>query len=265
MRTGPIIAIAVAILAAFAVAQDGNGQQTPPPARPADLAQGAGGPGANSGPAATVEGSTPQPVDQMAGTGIPEGSDPAASFANDIISAARAQVGVTTIHDPRYVGLDFPGGDVPPDRGVCTDVLIRALRDGADIDLQLTINRDMKSDFAAYPRNWGLSRTDANIDHRRVPNLETLLRRLGAEVAPTTDPADFLPGDIVTMMLPRNLPHILIVSDKRALDGARHLVIHNIGRGTQEEDALFAYPHTGHFRLAGDALSELRRLGQLEY
>lgn len=260
MRTGPVIAIAVAILAALAVAQNGHGQQTPPTPRPPGLAQGVG-----DGSAATVDGSASHPVDQIAGTRISEGSDPAASFANNVVSAARTQLGVTTIYDPSYVSLDFPGGDVPADRGVCTDVLIRALRDGAAIDLQLAVNRDMKSDFAAYPRNWGLSRTDANIDHRRVPNLETLLRRLGAEVAPSTDPADFLPGDIVTMMLPGNLPHVLIVSDKRAGDGTHYLVIHNIGRGAQEEDALFAYPHTGHFRLAGDAQSELRRLGQLEY
>lgn len=143
-------------------------------------------------------------------------------------------------------------------------MLIRALRDGAHIDLQLAVNRDMTQHFAAYPRNWGLTRPDPNIDHRRVPNLATLLRRLGAERPASTDPADFLPGDIVTMMLPGNLPHILLVSDRRNADGIP-LILHNIGRGTLEEDALFAYPHTGHFRPEGPALAELRRLGQLQH
>lgn len=182
-----------------------------------------------------------------------------------IIAAARAQVGVTTVYDPAYVRLDHPGGDVARDRGVCTDVLIRALRDGAQIDLQLAVNRDMTANFAAYPKIWGLARPDPNIDHRRVPNLATLLRRLGAARPASTDPADFQPGDIVTMVLPGNLPHILLISDRRSADGARPLVLHNIGRGTREEDALFAYPQTGHFRLEGAALVELRRLGQLEY
>ncbi|MFV0409589.1 MAG: DUF1287 domain-containing protein [Paracoccus sp. (in: a-proteobacteria)] len=181
-----------------------------------------------------------------------------------IIAAARTQIGESVHYDPAYVSLEFPGGDVARDRGVCTDVLIRALRDGAHIDLQLVVNRDMKADFDAYPKIWGLTRTDANIDHRRVPNLATLLNRLGAELPAGDDPADFRPGDIVTMMLPGNLPHILLVSDRMAEDGTP-LVIHNIGRGAQEEDALMRYPHTGHFRLEGEALAGLRRLGQLQY
>lgn len=229
MRAGPAIAVAIAVLAAIAVARQGNGQPVSGEAMPAAAVQ--------PGSAAEI---------------------------GKIIQAARDQVGVTVIYDPAYVGLDFPGGNVPADRGVCTDVLIRALRDGASIDLQLAVNRDMKANFAAYPDNWGLSRTDANIDHRRVPNLATLLHRLGAALPASNDPADFLPGDIVTMILPGNLPHILVVSDRRAADGTP-LVIHNIGRGAREENALFAYDHTGHFRLEGPALAELRRLGQLEY
>lgn len=214
----------------------------PPPVRP--------------GPSPALAPASPGPSPAPA----PASSDEIAA----IIAAARAQIGVTTRYDPAYRRLDYPGGDVPKDRGVCTDVLIRALRDGARIDLQLAVNRDMTRNFAAYPRNWGLTRPDPNIDHRRVPNLATLLRRLSAERPPSTDPADFLPGDIVTMMLPGNLPHILLVGDRRSAKGIP-LILHNIGRGTQEEDALFAYPHTGHFRPEGSALAELRRLGQLQY
>lgn len=267
MRTAPCIMVLVGVTVAIMIAGEGRSQglALPPPARPASITidAAAADPADDAAPGQDASSS----VDSAAGREADaEASQPdLPPFTAPLISSARAQVGVTRHYDPSYVSLDYPGGDVPRDRGVCTDVLIRAMRDGAAIDLQLAVNRDMKANFAAYPRNWGLSRTDANIDHRRVPNLATLLRRLGAELPPDEDPAAFLPGDIVTMMLPGNLPHILLVSDTRSRDGARPLVIHNIGRGTQEEDALFAYPHTGHFRLSSDALAELRRLGQLEY
>ncbi len=138
----------------------------------------------------------------------------AAQETTTLISAARDQVGVTVIYDPAYQSMAFPGGDVAPERGVCTDVVIRALRAGWGIDLQLAVNRDMKANFSAYPKQWGLKSTDRNIDHRRVPNLQTLLSRMGADLPGTSDPADYQPGDIVTWMLPGNLPHIGILSDR---------------------------------------------------
>lgn len=173
-----------------------------------------------------------------------------------LVTAARGQVGVTTQYDPAYTRLDFPGGDVPVQRGVCTDVVIRALRESAGIDLQLAVNRDMKARFASYPKNWGLKRPDANIDHRRVPNLIAFLDHLGARIS-----GDYLPGDIVTSVLPGNLPHVMIVSDRPAPSG-RPLVIHNIGRGAREEDMLTAYSETGHFRLTPDVRARLAKLGR---
>lgn len=178
-----------------------------------------------------------------------------------LIAAAEGQVGVTHIYDGSYVALNFPGGDIAPSRGVCTDVIIRALREGLSIDLQLAVNRDMSRNFPAYPANWGLSRPDRNIDHRRVPNLARLLERLGAARPISTDPADFQPGDIVATMLPGNLPHILIVTHRASADGQRPLIVHNIGAGTRVEDRLFEYPITGHFRLTPEVLSQLRDLG----
>ena len=183
----------------------------------------------------------------------------AGSEPSRLTEAARDQVGVTVTYDPAYVTLDFPGGDIPRDRGVCTDVVIRALRDGWGIDLQLVVNRDMKADFAAYPGLWGLSKTDRNIDHRRVPNLQTLLARVGAEVPLEDGPAPYLPGDIVTWKLPGNLDHIGIVSDRRSGDGTP-LILHNIGRGAQEEDILFAYPITGHYRIGKAEAERLKSL-----
>ena len=183
----------------------------------------------------------------------------AGSEPSRLTVAARDQVGVTVSYDPSYVALDFPGGDLPRDRGVCTDVVIRALRDARGIDLQQAVNRDMTADFAAYPALWGLSGTDRNIDHRRVPNLATLFTRIGAALPLDDGPAPYLPGDIVTWMLPGNLAHIGIVSDRRTPEGTP-LILHNIGNGAAEEDILFAYPMTGHFRIGAEQVARLADL-----
>jgi uncharacterized protein YijF (DUF1287 family) len=165
-----------------------------------------------------------------------------ADAALDLVAAARSQVGVTTIYDPQYQKLAYPLGDLPIERGVCTDVVIRAFR-GLNIDLQQLVHEDMTRHFKAYPQSWGLARPDANIDHRRVPNLATYFTRRGMAL----EAGDYRPGDIVAWMLPGNLPHIGIVSDRIGASG-RPLMIHNIGAGAAEEDMLTAYPITGHFR-----------------
>jgi len=164
-----------------------------------------------------------------------------------LIKSARTQIGVTLIYDGSYQRLEFPNGDVPRLRGVCTDVVIRALRDAHRLDLQAKVNADMKAHFASYPKIWGLSRPDSNIDHRRVPNLITFFKRHGAAVPMTDNPQDYLPGDIVTWMLRPGTPHIGIVSDKVDPQSGNPLIIHNIGWGTRENDILFAYDMTGHF------------------
>jgi uncharacterized protein YijF (DUF1287 family) len=171
-----------------------------------------------------------------------------AQDAAALVRAARAQVGVTVTYDPAYVRLAYPGGDVPMDRGVCADVLVRALR-RLGPDLQVLVHEDMRRNFAAYPRAWALRAPDANIDHRRVLNLETYLRRRGFALRGSFVPSDYRAGDIVTWRLPGNLPHIGIVSDRKAADGSgRPLLIHNVGRGAREEDVLFAWTQAGHFR-----------------
>jgi uncharacterized protein YijF (DUF1287 family) len=164
-----------------------------------------------------------------------------------IVAAARSQIGETKTYDPAYTTLGYPGGDVAKDRGVCTDVVIRALRKSLRADLQKLVHEDMRRHFAAYPRNWGLARPDPNIDHRRVPNLQTYFTRRGMSRQIGKTAADFLPGDLITCTVPPRLPHIMIVSDRTRADGAP-LVIHNIGRGTVEEDRLFSFPRTGHYR-----------------
>lgn len=160
---------------------------------------------------------------------------------------ARKQIGVTVHYDPDYTVLPYPGGDVPRERGVCTDVVIRALRE-LGLDLQKAVHEDMRGNFAAYPKLWGLKRPDRNIDHRRVPNLQTYFRRRGWELPVSDKAADYLPGDIVTCRIDAALHHIMIVSDRKASDGVP-FIIHNIGAGTQEEEGLFFFPLTGHYRI----------------
>ncbi len=164
-----------------------------------------------------------------------------------IIQHARSQTGVTRFYDPSYVKLNYPGGDVSAERGVCTDVIIRALR-AAGVDLQKEIHEDMKLHFDKYPKLWGLKKPDSNIDHRRVPNIVTFLKRRGKEIAVTNRGADYLPGDIVVWRIPGDLDHIGLVVNVTVENSDRFAVVHNIGRGAQMEDVLFEYKITGHFR-----------------
>lgn len=161
-----------------------------------------------------------------------------------LVEAARAQVGVTTGYDPSYVRLSYPGGDVPLSTGVCSDVVVRALR-GLGIDLQERIHQDMKANFRAYSAKWGLKKPDTNIDHRRVRNIATYFTRRRYSLVVSTDPVDYRPGDIVSLQIP--LDHIGIVSDRQK--NGRPMLIHNVGQGTQEEDVLFEWKIVGHYRV----------------
>jgi uncharacterized protein YijF (DUF1287 family) len=151
------------------------------------------------------------------------------------------------LYDPSYFQLDYPNGDVPQDKGVCTDVVIRAYRK-IGIDLQKEVHEDMKSNFSKYPKIWGLTKPDKNIDHRRVPNLMTFFTRHGKTKSITTNSLDYLPGEIVCWNLGGSVTHIGIVVKKKSADGQRHLIVHNIGGGQVMEDCLFNYKIIGHYR-----------------
>ncbi|MGJ7903688.1 DUF1287 domain-containing protein [Lysobacter sp. 1R34A] len=188
-------------------------------------------------------------------TGPENGSAQASPLAGDaatrtpsppLVAAARAQIGVTRLYDPAYVRLSYPGGDVAADRGVCTDVVIRALRTQG-LDLQQAVHEDMRANFAAYPAMWRATATDRSIDHRRVPNLRRWFERQRWSLPVSDRAADYRPGDLVTWDLGRGVPHIGIVSDRKSYRG-RPLILHNIARGTQEDDLLFDYAITGHYR-----------------
>jgi uncharacterized protein YijF (DUF1287 family) len=175
---------------------------------------------------------------------LPQNSSPE---LKKLLEAAIAQVGVTTSYDPTYVGIDYPGGDVPIETGVCSDVLVRAFRK-AGLDLQQVVHEDMKSVRIAYPNKWGSAGTDPNIDHRRVLNLMTYFGRKGKAVPITSEAKDYLAGDIVAWDLGGGIDHIGLVTNLLSDRGGRRLIVHNIGAGTKVEDRLFDWKITGHYR-----------------
>jgi uncharacterized protein YijF (DUF1287 family) len=167
-----------------------------------------------------------------------------AAVALQLANAAQSQVGVTRTYDPAYVRIAYPGGDIPLERGVCADVVVRAFRK-VGVDLQVAVHEDMARNFASYPQMWGLRRPDSNIDHRRVPNLMKFFERRGKRVAID---AAYEPGDVVAWRLPGGLYHIGVVSNEKR--GADYLVVHNIGYGTQNENVLRQFQVIGHYRWA---------------
>jgi uncharacterized protein len=168
---------------------------------------------------------------------------------DELVEAAIERTRHSVRYDGRYISIPYPGGDVPDDLGVCTDVIIRSYRT-IGVDLQKLVHLDMKSDFGAYPsrRLWRLSKPDTNIDHRRVPNLQVFFARKGQQLQISSNASDYKPGSLVTWMLPGNLPHIGIVTNKLHSVSGNPLIVHNIGAGPKLEDILFKYPITGHYR-----------------
>lgn len=177
---------------------------------------------------------------------------------NDEVTTFRKQLSALAIEiiDPTikytqdYVSIPYPNGDVPAKTGVCTDVIIRAYRK-LGIDLQKEVHEDMRNSFGMYPKTWGLNRPDTNIDHRRVPNLETFFRRKEKELPITQNSDDYKTGAMVTWMINDKMPHIGIVTNRLTKDGKRRLIVHNVGGGQVLEDCLFKYRITGHFVYEG--------------
>ncbi|MFA5619895.1 MAG: DUF1287 domain-containing protein [Weeksellaceae bacterium] len=163
-----------------------------------------------------------------------------------ISDAALSIVDPNIVYDPAYFSISYPNGDVPAGKGVCTDVVIRTYRK-LGVDLQKEVHEDMKANFSLYPKIWGLTRPDTNIDHRRVPNLMVFFSRLGTEKPLTEDADDYLPGDIVCWRLNNGMTHIGMVVDKKSRDNKRYKIVHNIGNGQIIEDILFAYKIIGHY------------------
>lgn len=173
------------------------------------------------------------------------------SFEEKLSYAAISIIDSTIDYDPTYFSVKYPNGDVPKGKGVCTDVVIRAYRK-LNIDLQKEVHEDMITNFALYPniKKWGLHKTDTNIDHRRVPNLEVFFGRKGEKLTITENPNDYKTGELVTWMINGKFPHIGIITNKKSPDGKRLMIVHNVGRGQVLEDCLFDWKIVGHFKYA---------------
>ena len=173
--------------------------------------------------------------------------DSAPAALKQVVQSAMDQTGVTNAYDPAYVKIDYPNGDVPDDRGVCADVIVRAFRKGG-VDLQKEVHEDMKDAWAAYPKKWNAAGPDSNIDHRRVLNLRTYFERAQKSLPVSSEAKDYLPGDVVSWDLGNGLDHIGIVVNRWSEASNRYLIVHNVGLGARLEDVLFAWKITGHYR-----------------
>ena len=221
------------VLAAFAAAAGCSAPQ-------------AGARGAQAGPARAA--ATPRPAERAAARPRPSGGSP---FFDGLAEAAVERTSHEVRYDPTYFVIDYPGGDVPAEVGVCTDEVIRSYR-AVGVDLQKLVHEDMAANFGLYPRTWGLKKPDTNIDHRRVPNLMTFFERQGAARPITAEARDYAPGDVVTWELGGGLTHIgVFVGVPSEADAERMQIVLNIGAGPKMEDVLFAWKITGHYRYAG--------------
>lgn len=169
------------------------------------------------------------------------------SQENELSSASLELTKQKVTYDPSYFSISYPNGDIPANKGVCTDVIIRAYRK-LGIDLQKEVHIDMKSNFSLYPKIWGLKSTDKNIDHRRVPNLMVFFKRKGIVKQLSKKSKDYIPGDIVCWNLHGGVTHIGIVVNKKSKDNKRYMIVHNIGSGQVLEDCLFDFKVIGHYR-----------------
>ena len=193
---------------------------------------------------------TAQPQQQAAAQTVARPSSGSA-FLDKLVEAAIERTSHEVRYDPSYFSIDYPGGDVPAEVGVCTDEVIRSYR-AVGVDLQKLVHEDMERDFKAYPRTWGAKKTDKNIDHRRVPNLQKFFERQGASLPLTGDARDYRPGDVVTWDLGGGLTHVgLVVNVPSGADASRMQIVHNIGAGPKMEDVLFGWKITGHYRYEG--------------
>ena len=204
---------------------------------------GAASPNANTTQRTSQSGAQQQPMQQAASSGSP--------FLDRLVAAAVERTRHEVRYDPTYFRIAYPGGDVPEGVGVCTDEVIRPYR-AVGVDLQREVHEDMARNFRLYPKKWGLSRPDTNIDHRRVPNLMVFFSRKGASLPVTDRAADYRPGDVVTWDLGGGLTHIgIVVGTPSEADPARLQIVHNIGAGPRMEDVLFNWKITGHYRYTG--------------
>jgi uncharacterized protein YijF (DUF1287 family) len=189
----------------------------------------------------------------------PASGNPRQEFVEKLVAAAIERTNHSVKYVSEYIHLDYPGGDVPADTGVCSDEVIRAYR-AVGVDLQKEVHEDMVKHWAEYPpkSRWHQAHPDPSIDHRRVPNLMVFFTRKGESLPVTQRAEDYSPGDIVTWDLGGDVPHIGMVVNVKSVESGRLLIVHNIGQGPKMEDVLFNWKITGHYRYFGPPLQETR-------
>ncbi|HEX7174494.1 MAG TPA: DUF1287 domain-containing protein [Pyrinomonadaceae bacterium] len=213
----------------------------------------------NAAGAASPKASATQGAAQAGAQQPQQGASSGSAFLDRLVAATVERTHHEVRYDPTYFRIAYPGGDVPEGVGVCTDEVIRPYR-AVGVDLQREVHEDMARNFRLYPKKWGLSRPDTNIDHRRVPNLMVFFSRKGASLPVTDRAADYRPGDVVTWDLGGGLTHIgIVVGTPSAADPARFQIVHNIGAGPKMEDVLFGWKITGHYRYEGPGARPLSR------
>lgn len=176
-----------------------------------------------------------------------ENLESAGEYGSKLAAQALRQTQCEVSYDGAYYQIDYPMGDVPANKGMAADVVIRSYR-SLGVDLQKLVHEDMKVDFRLYPQLWGLKGPDTNIDHRRVPNLQRFFSRHGQEIAPSRVATDYKYGDIVVWLLPHGEPHIGIAVPGPGSHSDEIWVVHNVGKGPQWENTLLDYEIVGHYR-----------------
>ena len=187
----------------------------------------------------------------------PSGANSREEFRDKLVAAALERTKHSVKYVSAYVHLDYPGGDVPADTGVCSDEIIRAYR-AVGVDLQKEVHEDLVKNWREYPpkAQWHQAHPDASIDHRRVPNLMVFFSRKGESLPISMRAEDYAPGDLVTWDLGGNVPHIGMVVNVKSAETGQPLIVHNIGQGPKMEDVLFNWKITGHYRYFGPPASQ---------
>lgn len=169
-------------------------------------------------------------------------------FGDGLAAAALDHSGQSVTYDPSYYKIAYPNGDVPVNKGVAADVLVRSFR-AMGVDLQVLVHEDMVENFRLYPQLWKAAGPDTNIDHRRPANLQRFFERKGETLEPSRNPSDYKPGDIVVWSLANAETHIGIVVPGPGDRSSQPWVVHNMGAGVKWEDnILFDYAIERHFR-----------------
>lgn len=172
-------------------------------------------------------------------------------FGGGLAAAALAHSGEKITYDPSYYKIAYPNGDLPANKGVAADVIVRCYR-SMGMDLQVLVHEDMSENFRGYPGLWGAAAPDTNIDHRRVANLQRFFEHKGRTITASRNASDYLPGDIVVWELGNAEKHIGIIVPGPGDRAEEAWVVHNMGAGVKWENILFDYSVQRHFRYPAD-------------